>query len=151
MIIISHRANIDDDTQNTLENSPHQIMRCLNEGFDVEIDVWRIDNQMFLGHDSPQYKIDYNFLENKKLWCHAKNHEALMVMTHNHKINCFWHDTDKYTLTSRGFVWVYPNVELPKNSVAVMPEKTNYSIDDLKKCYAVCTDRPYYYKTLLGV
>ncbi len=150
MIIIAHRANIDDNTQHMQENNPEQITKCLNQGFDAEIDVWKIKDEMFLGHDKPQYKIEYNFLENKKLWCHAKNYEALMVMVHNHKINCFWHDTDKYTVTSRGFVWVYPDVELPDNSVAVMPEKTNYSIKDLKKCYAVCTDKPYYYKTLLG-
>jgi len=151
MIIIAHRGNLDNGSKLAEENTPEQVIECINQGFDVEIDVWRINNEFFLGHDKPQHKIEYKFLENKNLWCHAKNHEALSVMIYNHKINCFWHDTDKYTITSKGFIWVFPNVELPDNSIAVMPEKTNYSINKLKRCYAICTDKPYYYKTLLGV
>ena len=36
-------------------------------GYDVEIDVWSIDKQFYLGHDEPQYKIDKKFLQNKKV------------------------------------------------------------------------------------
>lgn len=150
MIIISHRANLDGINKDT-ENNPNQILKCLDYGFDVEIDVWSIGDKFFLGHDEPQYEIDYTFLQNDKLWCHAKNNESLKKMIDNKKINCFWHQNDDYTLTSKNFIWVYPNKQLVDNSIAVMPENTNYSVENLKRCYAVCTDKPIYYKNLLGV
>ena len=94
MIYIAHRGNVDITEQNSEENSPNQILECLRLGLDVEIDVWRKGRELFLGHDEPKHKIEYKFLENKNLWCHAKNHEALSVMVGNHKINCFWHEND---------------------------------------------------------
>jgi len=149
MKIICHRANLDEETKK-LENKPEQILRCIKLGFDVEVDVWSFDDNIYLGHDKPQYKIDYTFLQNKNLWCHAKNYHALKNMINNTKINCFWHQNDDYTVTSKGFMWCYPNIQLMDNSIAVMPEITQYSLQDLKRCYAICTDKPFYYKKLLG-
>lgn len=149
MIIISHRANLYEINKQT-ENNPYQILKCLSDGFDVEIDVWNLENEYFLGHDEPQYKIDSKFLENKNLWCHAKNIQSLREMKSNKKINCFWHQEDDYTLTSKNFIWVYPNKPLIEGCVAVMPEISSYSLEDLKKCYAICTDKPIYYKNLLN-
>lgn len=149
MKIIAHRANLD-TLNKELENDPIQIQRCIDLGFDVEIDVWKIQNKFFLGHDEPQYEISYKFLENENLWCHAKNYNAAESLIDNSKIHSFWHQNDDYTITSKRFIWVYPGKILPLNSVAVMPEKSNYSIDELKNCYAICTDKPFYYKKLLG-
>ncbi|MFM1840066.1 MAG: Paramecium bursaria Chlorella virus [Bacteroidota bacterium] len=148
MKIICHRANLYGPSKD-LENKPEQILDCIKLGFDVEIDVWNIDNEFYLGHDGPQYKVDYNFLKNKNLWCHAKNYEALKSMIHDNNINCFWHQNDDYTLTSKNFMWCYPNIRLINNAIAVMPETTDYSIEDLKKCYAICTDYPFRYKDIL--
>ena len=72
MIFISHRGNLDgQDKEN--ENKPEQIMKVLDLGYYVEIDVWLINSDIYLGHDSPQYKIDKLFLLNDRLICHAKN------------------------------------------------------------------------------
>ena len=32
-----------------------------------------VKNQFFLGHDEPKDKVSEKFLQNKNLWCHAKN------------------------------------------------------------------------------
>lgn len=145
MIFISHRANL--QGQNIeLENNPIQIQKCIDLGFDVEIDVWYINNKFMLGHDFPKYEVNFKYLQNNKLWCHAKNYDALKNMINNYKINCFWHQNDDYTVTSRGFMWCYPGIKLVDNSIAVMPETTNYSFQELKRCYAICTDNPIYYK-----
>ena len=149
MKIICHRANLDDDNKN-LENNPIQIKKCINLGFDVEIDVWYINQKFMLGHDFPLYEVSYSFLQNNKLWCHAKNYDGLKNMINNNKINCFWHQNDDYTITSKGFMWCYPNIKLVDNSIAVMPEITSYSIQQIRKCYAICTDKPLYYKNLIG-
>jgi hypothetical protein len=146
--IISHRANLDGPNKDT-ENSPHQIAKCLELGLDVEIDVWSVNGKVYLGHDTPEYEIEYSFLENEKLWCHAKNHDAMEIMSNNTNINSFWHQTDDYTVTTKGFVWCYPGIFLIPNSIAVTPENTDYSLQELKRCYAVCTDYSLKYKELL--
>jgi hypothetical protein len=104
MIFISHRGNLD-GRQPWLENKPDYIKRALELLFDVEIDVWCIDGVWFLGHDKPTYHIEESFLENPKLWCHAKNGEALRRMVESNRINCFWHEGDMWTLTSNGSIW----------------------------------------------
>ena len=40
-------------------------MLLKEKGYDVEVDVWSIDKQFYLGHDKPQYKIERSFLQNK--------------------------------------------------------------------------------------
>lgn len=135
MILISHRGNIN-GPNDIKENSPYYIMEAISEGFDVEVDVWYVDNQFWLGHDSPQYRIDYKFLLNEKLWCHAKNINALMEMK-KYAIHYFWHENDTVTLTSKNYVWAYPNKEYPTGVIAVLPEMFSSNID---KCKGVCSD-----------
>ena len=85
--LISHRGNIDGKTNQ--ENKPEYIKKALFHGFNVEIDVWYIDNKYYLGHDLPQYEIEEDFLQNASLWCHAKNIEALYRMKLNPLILLF--------------------------------------------------------------
>ena len=119
MKLISHRGNIDGKTEE--ENNPKYIMDALSAGYDVEIDVWYINEEYFLGHDEPQYEVKIDFLKTGGLWCHAKNIAALHQMV-SEGIHCFWHQEDDVTLTSRGYLWTYPNKQLLSNSVCVLPE-----------------------------
>jgi len=121
MILISHRGNL--NGKSNMENRPGYIHKALGQDFDVEIDVWYIEDEFWLGHDIPQYKIEENFLENPRLWCHAKSIDTLYKMTSNSLIHCFWHQEDDVTLTSRGYLWTYPGKQLTKKSICVLPEK----------------------------
>jgi len=137
MKLISHRGNIN-GPNNTLENNPEVILERIFEGYDVEIDVWYNDNRWFLGHDNPEYLVDSEFLLNENLWCHAKNFRALenMLAIGAH---CFWHETDKFTLTSKGYIWTYPNNKLSSNSVCVLLEpKLAHNFN--KNVFGICTD-----------
>lgn len=125
MKFIAHRGNTHGPNP-TSENDPKHIEFVIRVyGFDVEVDVWRVDEIMFLGHDEPQYKIDESFLRRyrDRLWCHAKNMDALTWLL-NHDYHTFFHDVDEYTLTSKGVVWTFPGNPVPKNGVIVMPERT---------------------------
>ena len=135
MIYISHRGFVN-GTDKKLENNPDQINYLIEQNINVEIDVRFYKNKFYLGHDEPSYEVNKKFLSNNKLWCHAKNHETLNVLT---KIDChyFWHQEDDYTLTNKGFVWVYPGKPLIKNCIAVLPEKFK---QDLSLCHGICTD-----------
>ena len=141
MILISHRGNLDGKIPK-YENNPIYINKALDEGFDVEIDVWYKDNRWYLGHDSLKYEITMDYLKNDKLWCHAKNIDALNEMTKHSKIHSFWHQEDDVTLTSRNLIWTCPGKPLTENSIAVLPELNNdNSIKMLpKKLIGICSD-----------
>lgn len=135
MKIIAHRGNIEGPSE--YENHPKHIAIALSLGFDVEVDVWYLNGDFYLGHDEPLYKIGESYLENKKMWCHAKNLDALSKMLNNNRIRSFWHENDRRTLTSDNFIWTYPNVKVCDKSVIVHLDndwKNKYD------CYAVCTD-----------
>ena len=145
MILIAHRGNIKERNPG-LENTPAYIEEALNAGFDVEIDVWRKPGGFFLGHDAPEIPVEMPFLSQKKLWIHAKNIGALMLLKNSS--NCFFHNADDCTITSLSYVWVYPGKPLAPGCVAVLPETVNYSNDDLKQCCAICSDNPTLYLNL---
>jgi hypothetical protein len=136
MKLISHRGNINGKQPN-LENNPEYIKDAIEIGYDVEVDVW-YDDGFWLGHDKPTYTIETSFLKNEKLWCHAKNAEAMFKMRQELNIHFFWHQTDDYTLTSRGFIWTFPKKLLYYNSICVLPE-LGY-VGDLDNCYGICSD-----------
>tara|TARA_Y100000996_G_C22513849_1_gene639585 strand:- start:998 stop:1429 length:432 start_codon:yes stop_codon:yes gene_type:complete len=135
MYLISHRGNIN-GIQKDNENEPEYIIKALEKGFDVEIDVRFSKGKFFLGHDYNQYEIDHNFLSNKKIWCHAKTSEALLAL---YEINAhyFWHQEDDYTITSKGYIWTYPGKKLLSKSICVLPEIANYKEIN---CLGICSD-----------
>ena len=124
MILIAHRGNINGRFE-SYENEPTYLDMAIKAGYDVEIDVWEKNNMLFLGHDEPQYSLDMKWLRNNisRLWIHCKNIDALLHFTNtDYPFNYFWHETDTVTLTSKNYIWAYPNKQPIKNSIAVMPE-----------------------------
>lgn len=144
MKIISHRGNVS-GSDKSIENNPNQIDRVLNLGFDVEIDLHFHDNDYYLGHDEPQYLIDKYWLLNRKnnLWVHLKTLE-LADFAVVRELNYFWHENDKFTMTSKGIPWCYPGVYL-KHGVSVV--LTDEFIT--KDIFGVCTDYPLMYEKKL--
>ena len=142
MNLIAHRGNIN-GPQPKLENSPEYLDKALDAGYDVEIDIWLINDKLFLGHDGPQYQTTLDYLSNSHFWCHCKNIEALKYLLENN-IHCFFHKTDDVTLTSKGIMWTFPRKKLMEGSVCVMPE---YGYDgNLDSCSGICSDYVEKYK-----
>ena len=140
MKLISHRGNIDGRLE-SYENEPNYIDLAISKGYDVEIDIWYKDGQVYLGHDKPQYGIDFRWIRDRisKLWIHCKNIDALLFFKEcGYPLNYFWHQEDDVTITSLGYFWTYPGKKLTKNSIAVMPEIKQF--DDIGISYGVCSD-----------
>ena len=78
MKIISHRGNLTGPDPKQ-ENKPSQILKVLEKGYEVEVDVWYENKKFYLGHDKPQYDFTYELIEKfySKLWLHAKSFETL--------------------------------------------------------------------------
>lgn len=135
---IAHRGNREGPNPDR-ENEPGYVMEAINMGLDVEVDVWWIMEEVWLGHDKPQYKVDGNFIKHQKLWCHAKNIQAMAYMMQNSNIHCFFHQTDDIALTSMGYLWTYPGkTPLTYASVAVMPETKPGWVHS--GCFGICSD-----------
>jgi hypothetical protein len=146
---IAHRGNTKGANPDR-ENSPDYIQQALSEGFDVEIDVWVVDGEIFLGHDNGKYPIELEYLKNPKLWCHAKNFAALELMyVHKNDIHFFSHDTDTHVLTSKGYIWTFPGETTSKNTVIVMPEKLKLNENQYRESAGFCSDYIYYIKKRL--
>ncbi len=140
MHVIAHRANLNGPDKST-ENLPKQIELCISKNFECEIDVWYINETLFLGHDEPQYEIPLSFLLNlkDKLWCHCKHLESFEYLLSLKVLNCFYHQTDDYVLTSKGWIWVYPGKNVPNKGIVVMPEWSDHKYYQTH-IGGICTD-----------
>ena len=143
MKLISHRGNLD-GIDPERENNPAYIDIAISSGFDVEVDIWVIDNRIYLGHNDPIYEIEFRWILSHidNVWFHCKNVEsAILLKSYGYDdIMFFSHSTDDFVLTSNGYFWTYPGKKLTKNSIAVLPETTNYTELDLEKCFGICSD-----------
>jgi hypothetical protein len=135
MRIISHRGNLD-GRNIYLENSTDYILRAIELGFDVEIDLWYENNKFYLGHDLPQYEIDIEWIISLKnnLWVHCKN-ITCMDKLYDTDINYFWHDKDLTTITSKGYFWSQPDILL-KNGITVNVDYKEITED----IFGICSD-----------
>tara|TARA_R110001592_G_scaffold339310_1_gene626993 strand:+ start:4681 stop:5133 length:453 start_codon:yes stop_codon:yes gene_type:complete len=145
MILISHRGNITGPNPDN-ENKPDYILNAINQGYDVEIDIWGIDNKIFLGHDKPQYEVSIEWLSDKRIvkfgWFHCKNLDSWKLIK-SYGLNSFFHNNDDYTLTSKGYIWSYPGKE-ECGCICVMPEWDNRKI--LDGLVGICSDHISSYK-----
>lgn len=142
MKIIAHRGNIDGPRPKK-ENSEDYLNTALDAGFDVEADIWFLDNDWWFGHDEPLHLV--RSIEpwcRRNVWLHCKNIHAFKELNDIYFTNAhyFWHQKDAYALTSFHYVWTYPNAELLPGNVAVLPENAMYSHENLIECSAICTD-----------
>lgn len=136
MILIAHRGNISGPNPSK-ENRMDYIYEALNCGFNCEIDVWKDGKDWWLGHDEPKYKTGVSIFNNPKIWCHAKNSEALKGLKEL-KTHYFWHDGDDYTITSKGYIWCHKDSVVLPNSICLLPE--NGYKGDIDKCYGICSN-----------
>ena len=146
MKIISHRGNIRGRVPGR-ENAPSYIDCALGNGYDVEIDVWSINGELWLGHDEPQYKIDHNWLDKRRnyLWLHCKNLEAAKECWAYHS---FCHSSDPFTYTSTGKIWLH-DLEQTFDDTTIIPLLDWEMVDSFKTHiknevpYGICTDYPH--------
>ena len=148
MILISHRGNINGRVE-SLENNPSYVDLAISNEYDVEVDVWYLEGVLYLGHDKPQYGVDFRWFRDRlsKLWIHCKNVESILYFKEcGYEFNYFWHQEDDITLTSKNNIWTFPGKKLTNRSIAVLPE----SIKDweLTECFGVCSDYIKNYKLI---
>jgi hypothetical protein len=150
--MIGVREIIGDSITTTVEAVEH----VLELDYHVEIDV-RLgkDNQLWMGHDKCEVPIPDRWFNIGHIWWHCKTVEAFLVLEFHAPLgDMFFHDGDDMALTWHNRLWLHPNYirsdgRLTKKAIVVSNDIKpkdlilNYVfIDELKKCYAICTDFP---------
>ena len=109
----------------------------------MEVDLWWEKGEFWLGHDSPQYKVDWAWLgqHNDVLWVHCKNLAAISRVS-NSELNWFFHDRDEVALTARGFLWCYPGITVPGSNTVLLnfSDAVSPSTYEDVPHFAVCAD-----------
>ena len=141
MKLIAHKGNVN-GPDSLKENTPEQIEWCIENGYDVEIDVRYSPekDKFYLGHDDLQHEINWWWLagKQKNLWIHCKDLFTLHEFTaRTSGYNYFWHQRDDYTLTSKGQIWASPSQDYNKDTVRVIEDPEEVKEYD---CYAICSD-----------
>lgn len=144
MQVISHRGLIEGEGE---ENSPYFIDAAINRGFYVEIDIRFIKGSFWLGHDTPDYRINLGWLERRKdfLLLHCKNIEAAQEIA-GLTFHFFCHSNEPYVLTSRNLLWVH-DISLSLDESCIIPlisKKDIENFDFSRKIRGICTDYPIY-------
>jgi len=158
MKIIAHRGNLNGPDPAT-ENTIAQLLRAINEGFEIELDTWYHKGGIYIGHDGPKNKISYTQLLEltESGWIHWKN-EAIIdffafavggfVPVSNQRYFC--HDKEPFTKTLNGCYWLYPGTPITDDMlsapaiVACLPELAPEW--DISRATHICTDYPFKYR-----
>jgi hypothetical protein len=149
MKIISHRGNINGPVPEK-ENRPSYIDSAIQLGYDVEVDLRIIDNDFWLGHDEPQYKVElpWMLLRKDKIWFHCKDiNSALVLAKFDQGFQYFCHSQEPYVCTSHKYLLIH-DLTSNINDKCIIPLLSKEDIEKYNnsKPYAICTDFVNYIK-----
>jgi hypothetical protein len=143
MKLISHRGNINGRIEEA-ENSIPYISDTMSLGYDVEIDIWYINNILYLGHDGPQYKTDLNWLlrNMERLWIHCKDFSSLNYLI-KYPLRVFYHEKENQTIINQcNLIWSHDLSNISQNSIIPLLNLNEIQSYDFSKkdVYGVCSD-----------
>jgi len=128
-------------------NTPKQIGQAFNAGFSCAVDVWRIDDKLYLGTDQPLTEVTPKYLQGNRFWIHARNVDMQnWISSQPIKLypNYFWYDEymlPVYVTTSSGKLWTFGTVPVDDSSIVVLPEINDRGMLSTVHlhCYGVCS------------
>ena len=152
MILISHRGNITGRIPDS-ENRPVYIQDTITLGYDVEIDVRMKESQLYLGHDYAQYRVELEWLLERKdkLWIHTKDFESLDLLI-DKGLRIFFHEQERQTIINNtNLIWSHDLESVSNKSIIPLLDlqsinKYGYLAQDV---YGVCSDHLQAVKNLL--
>ena len=137
LALIAHRGNIY-GVNRDLENKKSYLQEALSQGYWIECDVQMYKNKLYFGHDEPR-ELATELITNPRTICHAKDAQSLIKLNQLN-VHFFWHETDKITITNRGYFWCYPGIHL-KSTNAIWLDLLHKPIpDDISGIFGICSD-----------
>jgi hypothetical protein len=74
MLYISYQGIYDGQNYEDA-NTPKQINKALGKGFSCLIDVWRIDNKLYVGTEQPVIEVTEKYIQGPRFWINAVNED----------------------------------------------------------------------------
>jgi hypothetical protein len=141
MKLISNKGNITGKLLD--ENNPAIVESAINIGYDVKIDLWLQENQLYLGTDKPEYKLDIDWLEkhHHKLWLHCHDLEIInkfyALDPMGVKLNYFHMESDILVRSSKWY-----NIMQLKNPIngCVFMNPENHPEYDFSQCFGIISN-----------
>ena len=146
MLYISYQG-IYDGQDFESANTPNQIGKAFNNGYSCMVDVWRIDDKLYVGSEEAPIEVTEKYLQGNRFWLNARNTDMQdWVAAQPRKLYpnyfSFDNDTESNNATCSGGQIITPGtVPLNNSSIIFLPEiKDRGLLSTVKlKCYGVCS------------
>lgn len=144
MILISHRGNTGKHNSFADENKPGYIVNALQEHFFVEVDLRVFNNELFLGHDEPQFQITKEWLTRHDiasgLLVHCKNVAALQFCM-DYDLMGFYHKSEEHVpVINSPWIWTHNLSDVVENSIVPLLSHEEFLTRGNYKVAGVCSD-----------
>jgi hypothetical protein len=146
MIYIAYRGlYYGEDPQ--IENTPNQVSKALQYGFNAMVDAWRVDGKLYLGSDQPLYEVSEKYLQNKRLWISCRNQDMYdwisiqNIKLYPHYFQIPFGPTPNYVTTNSGYYWTFQDTPINNQSIMAVPESYDRGLLSTVhlRCYGICS------------
>ena len=147
MLYISYQGIYDGQNYEDA-NTPKQINSALGKGFSCLINVWRINNKLYVGNGQPVIEVPEKYIQGNRFWINAVNTDMqTWIATQPSKLypNYFNFAASTppppYATASNGKLITPGTVPINGNSVMFLPEINDRSLYTMVKVksYGICS------------
>jgi hypothetical protein len=147
MLYISYQGIYDGQNYEDA-NTPKQINKALGKGFSCLIDVWRIDNKLYVGTEQPVIEVTEKYIQGPRFWINAVNEDMqTWIATQSSTLypNYFNFAASTppppYATASNGKLITPGTVRINTDSVMFLPEINDRSLYTMVKVksYGICS------------
>ena len=147
MLYISYQGIYDGQNYEDA-NTPSQISKAQQRGFSCLIDVWRVNNKLYVGNGQPLIEVTEKYIQGNRFWINAVNTDMqTWIATQPSALypNYFHFDASTppppYATASNGKLITPGTVPINTTSVMFLPEINDRSLYTMVKVksYGICS------------
>jgi hypothetical protein len=144
MLYISYQG-IYDGQNYEYANTPNQIGKSFNNGFSCMVDVWRVDDKLYVGSIDNLIEVTNKYLQGNRFWikCGDQNtYDWFTTQSLRQYPNYFYQPIyNENVTTSSNKLWTPGTVAVNDTSIIVLPEIADRGLLSTVhlRCYGVCS------------
>ena len=147
MLYISYQGIYDGQDYESA-NTPKQINKALGKGYSCLINVWRVDNKLYVGNGQPLIEVTEKYIQGPRFWINAVNTDMqTWIATQSSTLypNYFTFAASTppppYATASNGKLITPGTVPINTSSVMFLPEINDRSLYTMVKVksYGICS------------
>jgi len=144
MLYISYQG-IYDGQNYEYANTPDQIGKSFNNGFACMVDVWRIEDTLYVGPEAAPIPVTNKYLQGNRFWIKCGNQETydwFLTQSLRQYPNYFYQPNSMdNVLTSSNRLWTPGTVAVNDTSIIALPEIQDRGLFSTVhlRCYGVCS------------